>query len=70
MPAARGDLPQSRPEPAVRRRAEQRAVKVAVRSTCPVHTEYPVEGLDDRIEFGMRGGMTERERLPGSVVRH
>ncbi|MCX4580658.1 WhiB family transcriptional regulator [Streptomyces sp. NBC_01571] len=27
---------------------------------CPVRTEYLAEALDDRFEFGMWGGMTER----------
>ncbi|MFI5998167.1 WhiB family transcriptional regulator [Streptomyces sp. NPDC051362] len=29
---------------------------------CPVRTECLAEALDDRIEFGVWGGMTERER--------
>ncbi|MFE4925161.1 WhiB family transcriptional regulator [Streptomyces sp. NPDC056661] len=29
---------------------------------CPVRTECLVEALDNRIEFGVWGGMTERER--------
>ncbi|MER5888692.1 WhiB family transcriptional regulator [Streptomyces sp. NPDC001941] len=29
---------------------------------CPVRTECLVEALDQRIEFGVWGGMTERER--------
>lgn len=29
---------------------------------CPVRTECLAEALDNRIEFGVWGGMTERER--------
>ncbi|MER5409010.1 WhiB family transcriptional regulator [Streptomyces sp. NPDC002769] len=29
---------------------------------CPVRTECLAEALDERIEFGVWGGMTERER--------
>ncbi len=31
-------------------------------SDCPVRTECLVEALDNRIEWGIWGGMTERER--------
>jgi WhiB family redox-sensing transcriptional regulator len=34
----------------------------AVCSGCPVRTECLAEALDHRIEFGVWGGMTERER--------
>ncbi|MFJ6775111.1 WhiB family transcriptional regulator [Kitasatospora sp. NPDC091257] len=34
----------------------------AVCSSCPVRTECLAEALDLRIEFGIWGGMTERER--------
>jgi len=30
--------------------------------TCPVRTECLAHALDERIEFGVWGGMTERER--------
>lgn len=30
--------------------------------TCPIKTECLAEALDNREEFGVRGGMTERER--------
>jgi len=34
----------------------------AVCARCPVRTECLAEALDERIEFGVWGGMTERER--------
>lgn len=34
----------------------------AVCSGCPVRTECLSEALDGRVEFGVWGGMTERER--------
>ncbi|MEU9420181.1 WhiB family transcriptional regulator [Streptomyces sp. NPDC048272] len=34
----------------------------AVCRGCPVRTECLTEALDNRIEFGVWGGMTERER--------
>ncbi|MGC5266685.1 WhiB family transcriptional regulator [Streptomyces cyaneofuscatus] len=34
----------------------------AVCTGCPVRTECLVEALDNRVEFGVWGGMTERER--------
>jgi WhiB family transcriptional regulator, redox-sensing transcriptional regulator len=41
--------------------ARQRDAKVFCR-TCPVRTECLAHALDRRIEFGVWGGMTERER--------
>lgn len=41
--------------------AEQRRVK-AVCQNCVVRLECLVEALDNRIEWGVWGGMTERER--------
>ena len=41
--------------------ADQKRVR-AVCSTCPVHNECLAEALDNRIEWGVWGGMTERER--------
>jgi WhiB family redox-sensing transcriptional regulator len=41
--------------------ADQRKVKMVCLS-CPVRTECLAEALDKRIEFGVWGGMTERER--------
>jgi WhiB family redox-sensing transcriptional regulator len=43
------------------RGAEQHQAKV-VCLACPVRTECLAEALDHRIEFGVWGGMTERER--------
>jgi WhiB family transcriptional regulator, redox-sensing transcriptional regulator len=40
---------------------EQRKAKL-VCIACPVRTECLAEALDNRIEFGVWGGMTERER--------
>lgn len=40
---------------------EQRKAKL-VCVACPVRTECLAEALDGRIEFGVWGGMTERER--------
>ena len=41
--------------------AQQNRVK-ALCTGCPVRTECLAEALDNRIEFGVWGGMTERER--------
>lgn len=41
--------------------AEQNRAKVICRG-CPVRTECLADALDNRIEFGVWGGMTERER--------
>ena len=41
--------------------ARQREVRGFCR-TCPVRTECLAHALDHRIEFGVWGGMTERER--------
>lgn len=43
------------------RGAEQRKAKLVCMG-CPVRTECLAEALDSRIEFGVWGGMTERER--------
>ena len=40
--------------------AQNRAKTVC--SGCPVRTECLADALDNRIEFGVWGGMTERER--------
>lgn len=41
--------------------ADQKRVR-AVCQGCPVRTECLAEALDNRIEWGVWGGMTERER--------
>lgn len=41
--------------------AEQRRVRIICRD-CPVRRECLAEALDHRIEWGVWGGMTERER--------
>lgn len=41
--------------------AEQHKAKV-ICAECPVHFECLAEALDNRIEWGVWGGMTERER--------
>lgn len=43
------------------RGAEQHSAK-RVCMGCPVRTECLAEALDNRVEFGVWGGMTERER--------
>lgn len=43
------------------RGARQREARGFCR-TCPVRTECLAHALDERIEFGVWGGMTERER--------
>jgi WhiB family redox-sensing transcriptional regulator len=40
--------------------AQNRAKAVCM--SCPVRTECLADALDNRIEFGVWGGMTERER--------
>lgn len=44
----------------VRGKEQHRAKRVCL--TCPVRTECLAEALDRGIEFGVWGGMTERER--------
>jgi WhiB family redox-sensing transcriptional regulator len=41
--------------------AAQNRAKVICQA-CPIRTECLADALDDRIEFGVWGGMTERER--------
>ncbi len=41
--------------------AEQNRAKALCRG-CPVRTECLADALDNRVEFGVWGGMTERER--------
>jgi WhiB family redox-sensing transcriptional regulator len=49
------------PSQAACRGAEQKRAK-AVCMGCPVRTECLADALDNRTEFGIWGGMTERER--------
>ncbi|GAA0976582.1 transcriptional regulator WblA [Nocardioides aquaticus] len=50
-----------RPDELFVRGAEQNKAK-QVCSGCPVRTECLAEALDNQIEWGVWGGMTERER--------
>ncbi len=50
-----------RPDALFVRGAEQNRAKQMC-ATCPVRAECLAEALDDRIEWGVWGGMTERER--------
>lgn len=54
-------MPGNGPGGAVRRGAAQSGAK-RVCTTCPVKTECLAHALDQRIEHGVWGGMTERER--------
>jgi WhiB family redox-sensing transcriptional regulator len=51
----------ARPDELFVRGAEQNRAKI-VCGQCPVRTECLAEALDNRIEWGVWGGMTERER--------
>ena len=52
---------QASPDELFVRGAEQHRAKL-VCSGCPVRTECLAEALDNEIEWGVWGGMTERER--------
>jgi len=52
---------QSAPDELFVRGAEQHRAKL-VCGGCPVRTECLAEALDNQIEWGVWGGMTERER--------
>ena len=52
---------QASPDELFVRGAEQHRAK-QVCAACPVRTECLAEALDNRIEWGVWGGMTERER--------
>jgi WhiB family transcriptional regulator, redox-sensing transcriptional regulator len=52
---------QSQPDQLFVRGAEQNKAK-QVCAGCPVRTECLAEALDNEIEWGVWGGMTERER--------
>lgn len=59
--AERAACREDRPDQLFVRGAEQNKAK-AVCATCPVRTECLAEALDNEIEWGVWGGMTERER--------
>lgn len=59
--AARGACRSSDPDALFVQGAAQNRAK-AVCLGCPVRTECLADALDHRIEFGVWGGMTERER--------
>ncbi len=59
--AARGACRSTDPDSLfVQGAAQNRAKSVCM--SCPVRTECLADALDNRIEFGVWGGMTERER--------
>lgn len=59
--AAAATCQQSRPDELFVRGAEQHKAKL-VCASCPVRAECLAEALDNKIEWGVWGGMTERER--------
>lgn len=59
--AARAACRESRPDELFVRGAEQNKAKQLCKA-CPVRTECLAEALDNQIEWGVWGGMTERER--------
>ena len=59
--AARGNCANGDPEGFFVEGSEQHAAKSAC-ADCPVLTECLADALDNRINFGVWGGMTERER--------
>ncbi len=59
--ASRGSCRKSNPDALFVQGAAQNRAK-AVCLGCPVRTECLADALDNRIEFGVWGGMTERER--------
>ena len=56
-----GSVPASQPDQLFVRGAEQNKAKQLC-AGCPVRTECLAEALDNQIEWGVWGGMTERER--------
>ncbi len=52
---------EDKPDALFVRGAEQNKAK-SVCASCPVRTECLAEALDNQIEWGVWGGMTERER--------
>jgi WhiB family transcriptional regulator, redox-sensing transcriptional regulator len=59
--AAQGACRSGDPDTLFVQGAEQNRAK-AVCMGCPVRTECLADALDNRVEFGVWGGMTERER--------
>lgn len=59
--AARGACTELDPERFFVKGADQQKVKPLCLG-CPVRAQCLADALDNRIEFGMWGGMTERER--------
>ena len=59
--AAQGSCRGGDPDTLFVQGAEQNRAK-AVCMGCPVRTECLADALDNRVEFGVWGGMTERER--------
>ena len=59
--ASRGACRSTDPDTLFVQGAAQNRVKTVCMS-CPVRTECLADALDNRIEFGVWGGMTERER--------
>lgn len=59
--AARAACRTARPDELFVRGAEQNKAKQLC-ATCPVRAECLAEALDNQIEWGVWGGMTERER--------
>ena len=59
--AARGACRSTDPDALFVQGAEQNRAK-AVCQGCPVRTECLADALDNRVEFGVWGGLTERER--------
>lgn len=59
--ASQGACRQAQPDQLFVRGAEQNKAKL-VCTGCPVRTECLAEALDNQIEWGVWGGMTERER--------
>lgn len=59
--ASRGACRETDPDSLFVQGAAQNRAKTVCMS-CPVRTECLADALDNRIEFGVWGGMTERER--------
>ena len=59
--ASRGACRTADPDTLFVQGAAQNRVKTMCMS-CPVRTECLADALDNRVEFGVWGGMTERER--------